>query len=279
MERFIPGPSSIVLSHHTLRYASFDERVAAAAAAGCDGVGLSLRAYRKLLDEGWSDKAMLDVLDRYEQRLVEAEALAGWAESGDRRELAAADETLVHHLADVFGVWYLQAIGPFDGTIDDAAEAFAGVCDRAAEHGLVVGIEFLPFTNVPDLTTALTIAEAAGRPNGGLCLDAWHFFRGVPDFDVLAQVPGDRIVDVQIDDGPLQPELPDYFEDCLLNRRPPGEGEFDLVRLIQTLDDIGSRAPLSIEVISTELQALPASDAARRVTEATRALVSAARAA
>ena len=41
----------------------------------------------------------------------------------------------------------------------------------------------------------------ADRANGGIVFDTWHFFRGDPDFDLLATVPGDRIYCVQIDDA------------------------------------------------------------------------------
>ena len=267
-----PGPGNpphLVLSHHSVRHASFEERVAAAAAAGFDAVGLNLRAYRQMRAAGTTDADMAEVLDRHGQRLEEVEALAGWAGSPESRARAGTAEELAHHLADTLDVRYLQAIGPYEGGLDDAAEAFAGVCDRAAEHGLVVGLEFLPFTNIPDVTTALAIVDQAGRPNGGLCVDAWHFFRGTPDWDALAAVPGARVFDLQLDDGTIVAEHPDYLEDTLSNRRLPGEGEFDLVRLLRALDDIGADAPISVEVISTELDALPPAEVAARLVEAT----------
>ena len=70
---------------------------------------------------------------------------------------------------------------------------------------------------------------------------------------------------VQLDDGPLLPEEEDYYTDCLENRRVPGEGEFDLVGILRLLDEMEVAAPISLEVISTELQALPPAQAARRI--------------
>ena len=82
---------------------------------------------------------------------------------------------------------------------------------------------------------------------------------------------------MQLNDGTIVPENPDYFEDNMANRRPPGEGEFDLVRFVRTLDHIGSRAPLAVEAISAELQSLPASEAARRLAEGTKSVLARAR--
>jgi sugar phosphate isomerase/epimerase len=265
------------LSHHSIRHAPFEERVAAAAAAGIEGVGLNIRAYRAMQAQGWTDRDMQAVLARHQQRLTEIEVVAGWAQHGDIRRRALAAEETAHHLAAVFGACYLQVIGPYDGTIDDAAEAFAGVCDRAANEGLTVGLEFLPFTNIAAITTALDIVERSDRPNGGLCVDSWHFFRGDRDWDALAGLPGGRVASVQINDGPLQPEHPDYLEDCLLHRRVPGAGEFDLTRFIRVLDSTGSTAPIAIEVISADLDRLDPSDAVLRMAEATRTLLRTAR--
>lgn len=272
-----PRTAPLVLSHHSVRHASLRERVEAASRAGFDGIGLNLASYRAWRDAGHDDSELHELLDAHGQRLLELEALAGWAGPAHRRERAAADEALAHHLADTFGPRYLQTIGPFDGTLDDAARAFAGLCDRAAAHGLTVGLEFLPFTNIADVATAAAIVQRAGRDNGGLCVDAWHFFRGTPDWHALESVPGELVADVQLNDGPLHPEHDDYLHDCLTNRRVPGDGEFDLVRFVRTLDTIGCRAPLSVEVISAALDELPPVQAATRMAEATRRTLARAR--
>jgi sugar phosphate isomerase/epimerase len=63
------------------------------------------------------------------------------------------------------------------------------------------------------------------------------------------------------------------MEDTILRRRLPGEGAFDLTGLIGTLDAIGVDAPTSVEVISTEQQARPVVEAARRAHDTTRAVL------
>ena len=140
---------------------------------------------------------------------------------------------------------YLQAIGPYEGTVAEAAEAFGALCDRAAAHGLLVGIEWLPYTNIATAADAQAIVEAAGRPNGGYCADIWHHRRGADDESLIRALPGDRVFAVQMNDGPRQPQLDDYKQDCLANRVPPGEGEFDCVGFVRLLTGDRRRAPRS----------------------------------
>jgi sugar phosphate isomerase/epimerase len=69
------------------------------------------------------------------------------------------------------------------------------------------------------------------------------------------------------------------MEDTSYRRLPPGDGEFDLVGLLRLLDDMGVSAPISVEVMSTELSALAPAEAARRVYRASEATVAHARSA
>lgn len=269
---------SFVLAHHTIPGVGFEERVRAAATAGYDGIGLNFVGYRQYRDDGLSDDDMADVLASHGQRVLEIEALRGWSAQGEAKARSDRLLDLAGHLADRFDVPYLQAIGPYEGTLDQAAASFAALCDRAAEHGMMVGLEFIPhITNIADLATARQIAEGAARPNGGVCVDAWHFHRGRADWDALAAMPANLLLCIQIDDGTLVPEDPDYLSDTLSNRRAPGHGEFELERLIQVLDQVGCTAPVSVEVMNRDMQAMSAAAVATLTLQATRETLAKAR--
>jgi sugar phosphate isomerase/epimerase len=270
-------PGAAVLSHYSLRFADPAERFGAARQAGFRAVGFGIRAFTELEQSGTSAAEVRRLADRFEVAIAEIEALRPWWGDPDEEREARAAEDAAFRMADEFGSRYVQAIGSYHGDLDDAAAAFGRLCDRAADHGLTVGIEFLPFTNIPDAATAATIVDAAGRPNGGVCLDAWHHFRGAADVGMLCDLTARRIVAVQIDDGPSVPDNDDYYTDCIENRLVPGEGEFDLIGFIRLLDDMDVSVPVSLEVISTELQALPAADAAKRIREGFLDVVRAAR--
>ncbi|HJZ01469.1 MAG TPA: sugar phosphate isomerase/epimerase family protein [Streptosporangiaceae bacterium] len=273
------GPNDLILSHFSLgRFRPFGERVRAAAEAGFAAMGLYVGDYERLRAEGARDADLRAVLDQHGLRVVEIEALRGWSATGAERAAYLQAERSAFAMSDVLGPGHhVQVIGPYTGTLDHAAEAFAGVCDRAAEHGLAAAIEFLPeMSNIPDAATAMQIVTRAGRANGGICLDCWHHFRGANDDDMLRAIPAEAIFTVQLDDGPQQRVDPDYYTDCTRHRNVPGDGEFDLAGFLRLVREMGVCLPLSVEVMSVDLQPRPAGEVARRLAEATRAVVAAA---
>jgi len=161
-------------------------------------------------------------------------------------------------------------------SLDEAAEAFALLCDLAAQHGLKAHIEFLPFGGISDLASAWAIVQAADRPNGGLTIDSWHFFRSGSSFDLLKRIPGSRVHTVQINDAPAQAQT-DLLHETMTGRLVPGEGSLDLTRFVQTLDQIGSTAPFSVEIFSTHIADAPMAQAIASWAPAARDIIGKAR--
>jgi sugar phosphate isomerase/epimerase len=137
---------------------------------------------------------------------------------------------------------------------------------------LLVHLEFLPWSKIPDLATAWKIVQEADQPNGGIALDAWHYFRGSPDHDLLRAIPGNRILSVQLGDAPAQAE-PDLMAAALHERLLPGQGELDLDALVSALRHIGAHAPFGIEVFSDPLHRRPPAEAARLAGDSLRQLL------
>jgi len=145
-----------------------------------------------------------------------------------------------------------MAAGPMG--VEQGAEAFAGVCDRAAEHGLIAYLEFVPFMSVPDAATAWAIVEEAARPDSGVMVDSWHCFRGSTSDEDLRAIPGERVLGIQLNDAPAEPMSNPVME-TLHHRLVPGEGDIDLVGHMRLLDEIGSPAPRCVEIFSDALLA------------------------
>jgi sugar phosphate isomerase/epimerase len=266
----------LVWSHFSRpRFGAFDERVAAAAVAEMKGIGLYVFEYERLRkEEGRSAADVREVLDRHGIVIADAEVLRGWwATDGPEHADCLRMEALAWEMADEFGIRYVQAIGPFACELDQAVAGFAGLCDRAAEHGLLVGIEWLPYTNIANADDARAIVEAADRPNGGYCVDIWHHTRGADDLEMITALDPARVFAIQMNDGMLSPALDDYKIDCLANRLPPGAGEFDCVGFIRTLCEMGVDAPISLEVCSTDLWDAPADVAARAAADGMRGVL------
>ncbi|MDG2028975.1 MAG: sugar phosphate isomerase/epimerase [Acidimicrobiales bacterium] len=238
----------IVLSHFTLgRHHDITNRLDAAAAAGCAAIGLYIRDYQRLLSEGTAPGELTEMLDARNLCLAEIEALRGWSDATPTDDYLEQERT-AFEMANAFECRYVQAIGP---TVDDpraAAAGFAALCDRAADHGLVVGFEFLPFTNVVDATAALRLVQDADRANGGVCVDIWHHQRGANDLALIRAIPGDRVMGIQMSDGPLTPTLDSYYDDTLRTRVPPGEGEMDVAGFVEAVQSTGTAVPWSLEV-------------------------------
>ncbi len=272
----------LVLANGCLRTPDLAARCAAAASAGFTLLGWCGREFARYRSEGWTDAAMAAVVRDHGLSLIEIETIAGFADagagtSGDparARHAGRGAREAMYAMAEVFGARYVQAVGSFTGPLeDDVVEAFARLCDEAAEHGLDVALEFVPCTNIADAGTALRIVTEAGRRNGGLCVDVWHHTRGANDPALIDAIPAERVVMIQLDDGPIVPRHPDFLTDTIANRDLPGEGEFDLTGFLGTLWHNGARAPVSVEILSDALAALPLDEAARRIAEATHRVI------
>ncbi len=183
----------------------------------------------------------------------------------------SVDDSL--RMCEQLGIVSLTAIGPRqapeDGT--DFTEPFAALCDRAADLGVQVHLEFMPMSAIPDLATAWDVVRGADRDNGGIVFDTWHFFRGVPDFDLLSTIPGERIFAVQLDDA--LPSVRGSLREDTQRRLLPGEGSFDLTRVVRALAAIGGLNWVGPEVLHPDLAAMPARDAAALAGELTRRVV------
>lgn len=244
------GAEELILSHFSLApMHPIEDRVRLAAENGFRGIGLYVGQYLELEKQGRAEGYLRELLASHGVCLAEIEVVSGLGVDGSGGDKAATFEAAAWRMADRFGCRYLQVIGPA-GEPGSASRAFGSLCDRAAEHGLVLGLEFLPFNDIFSAADALRIVEGAGRSNGGVCVDVWHHERGARDLDLLRAIPGELITGVQMNDGPIVPEIDDYYTDCLANRRAPGDGEFDLVAVIAVLRASGCAIPWSVEAPS-----------------------------
>ena len=142
---------------------------------------------------------------------------------------------------------------------DQLAEAFADLCDAVVD--VDVHLEFMPMSVVTDVSFAWEVVQTAGRENGGIVFDTWHFLRGNPAVDALADVPGDRIFTVQVNDARAEP-VGTLWEDTF-HRLLPGDGDFDLTSVMGVLESIGGLSWVGPEVFSDTLPELGATEAAR----------------
>jgi sugar phosphate isomerase/epimerase len=250
------------------------DRFPAATAGGYDYVSLSPLDVARSAEQGLSAAEIRRRADDAGLGLI-VDPVMNWhpATEASRSRFAgfSTDEAL--DMSEAVGAISITAIASSTSAapIDELIELFGSLCDRAANIGALVHLEFIPMTPIADLATAWRIVREADRQNGGILFDTWHFFRGSADYDVLATVPGDRILAVQVDDA-HQAVTGSLWEDTQ-RRLLPGAGCFDLARVLQTLALAGGLRLVGPEVISPETAAMPAAEAARVAGQRVRELV------
>ena len=172
-------------------------------------------------------------------------------------------------IADAVGARSVNAVDVFGGSWTlECHRGVRGLCRRAAEHGLLVQLEFLPWSKIPDLASAWEIVRDAGPARTA----ASRSTRGTtsapcPDAALLKTIPGQAIVGVQLSDGPARAET-DLVDATLHERLLPGDGEMDLASLLAGLRSAGSEAPFGVEVFSDALHELSGVEAATRAVDA-----------
>ena len=147
--------------------------------------------------------------------------------------------------------------------IEVLAESLASVCVRARSSGMRVNVEFIPFLGIPDLATAWAAVQLCGDPEIGIVMDTWHFFRGKPDNDLLASIPGERIGAVQVSDALADP-VGSLETDCLHHRLPAGLGSFPLGETLSTLETTGGLNDVGPEIFSDRFDQQSAATNARQ---------------
>lgn len=266
----------ILLCHGVLDTEKFTDRVEAAAAAGASAIALDMSRYRRHLSAGESDADMVAAARANGVRVEEIYSLYGSVQKENSDRTAAFADQLFR-LADLFGSRTIGSSSNLDCPTEEAGELIGQLADRAAEHGLRVGLEFVAFTSLRDVKTTCDIISASGRPNICVILDCWHFFRGVPDLEMLANVPGELISIVQLNDGYGHPRCEDPQEEVRRFREIPGEGEFDVDSLVRVLDRLNPEIRWCAEVGTDELASSTPKAAASRIVSGCRDFLQVAR--
>lgn len=253
------------------------DRLSAARAAGFSRVSLGPGDVLRAAEEGSSPA---DVGRRFGDAGLELvmDGVMNWYGTpwnASPMTAVSCDEAL--RMCESLPAFVMTAIGQpgCDLPLGAVAEEFGRLCDRAADIGVQVQLEFMPMLPIGDLASAWSIVEASARPNGGLLVDTWHFFRSGPDFSTLEKIPGDRIFGVQISDAVAEPSGPVAEE--TFYRLLPGDGELDLDRVVAELDRCGGLRWAGPEVISPVTAAMDPSEAASLAGARVRGLISAVR--
>ena len=212
----------------TLGPATLERKLYAASTAGFSAVGLSPADLKSPEERG------LQELRLSELAVAELGPITGWMDPGHTARTVALmqAEGMFATAADI-GAGLVIA-WPSDEPLDTlvVASCFADLCRAAEPFGVRVGLEFLGNSaTIRDLAAAWEIIEMAQAANGGLVIDTFHFFRGGSSITTLEELPGEKILLVQVSDAPDLPrrELADQ------HRLYPGAGALALEPLLAAI--------------------------------------------
>lgn len=250
------------------RFGDFEQRVSAAAAAGIAGVALNVHEYERVrAEEERSIDEIRSILTAHGVVVADAELARGWwAIEGDALEECRRIEAVAYEMADELEVRCLHVSGSYDCGTEQAVEGFGALCDRAAEHGLLVALEDRASGDAPG--GARAIVEASGRPNAGYCFDVWDPAVRTVDAEAIAGLDPARVLSIRVQHDLLAER--DGELACLTRPASLGEGQLDCIGTFQLLRERGVDAPISIAVPSDDLWDAPAADAAREAANAMR---------
>jgi sugar phosphate isomerase/epimerase len=254
---------------------SWSDRCAEAARVGFQGLGLWHADVSHQL-ETTTLQEMRRVFDDAGLKYLEVEFL--WEFFVPRGEPARADSDRLRRqlfeTAMAFDAHHIK-VGNIPETpcqLDRLIEEYAALCDDAAQHTAArIAYEIIPFDpNVHTLEDGLRLVTEAGRPNGGLAIDTWHMGKLRISPEELKRIPREYLAWVELSDGPVE-YMDDPLDEVINHRRLPGEGEFDLPGYIEACRAVGYDGPWGVEVLSSELRALPMEEAFKRAYETTAA--------
>lgn len=253
-----------------------EDRIEAAARAGYAGLGFWLGDLQRWRREGGDYAVLRTRLSDAGLRIVELEYLSDWFAEGGRRERSDAARAELFRAADALGARHVKVMPPFGNqgwAIGTLADRFAALCADAARHDLLMAMEMIPFSDLPDLASALDMVTRADAPNGGLLIDIWHVVRSGGAVEDVAGIPARFIKSVELCDADRTMRGP-ITEDTMCHRRLCGEGAFDLPGFLTALGQAGYDGPYGVEILSDAFRALPLDKAARRSFNTSAALFS-----
>ena len=243
-----------------------EDRIEAAARAGYAGSGFWLGDLIAWRERGHDYAALRRRLADAGQQLVELEYLSDWFAQGERRARSDVARAELFRAAAALDARHIKVMPPFlpdDPQGTDLAAEFAALCAEAAEYGVMIGLEMLPFSTLPNLQSALEMVAAADAPNGGLLIDIWHVVRSGGAVADVAQVPARFIISTELCDA-MNAMQGSITEDTMCHRKLCGEGEFDVPGFIAALASAGYEGPYGVEILSDDFRKLPLAQAAAR---------------
>lgn len=248
-----------VLSQVCSLHSDFGRDVEDYAAGQCRQIEVWLTKLETFL-ENHSLTELRELLDKHQVTLPVASFQGGLLTSqGDARTIAwehfEKRLSLCQQCSISVIVLAADIAAPLQQTdVDRAVASLQQAAELAAGYRVRVALEFQARSAfINNLQTAVAVVEDVGRANLGICLDAFHFYTGPSKYSDLQLLTSDTLFHVQLSDLADVPR--EFAADS--DRILPGDGDFDVVALIEQLRAVNYRGTVAIEVMNPRIWQIP----------------------
>jgi len=206
--------------------------------------------YLPLLSNHGTLEAARTELDRRGMRVRAVEAAAAWATGASGEAAAEAAQMAAAVEATGASLVLAACLGPTLAGVEEARRQLSLLAEPARRAGASVAVEFLPWTGIPNLAAAWDLVEPLGGEIG-LVIDTWHWLRqpGGGDLDLLAAIPPERILYLQLSDAPAAPSG-ELFDETMHQRLLPGDGAVDFGAVLACLAARGAKPFVAVEMFN-----------------------------
>ncbi len=248
----ISAPMKLCISQTCTLATPFADDIAGLADGGCHSIEVWLTKLEQHLERESVDSTKRLLADRGVELLAAAYHGGLLLSQGEARRLAFDHFQRRLELCQQFGIPTLLVAADFQRQPDQsdlgrAIVSLAQAAQWAAGFDVRLGLEFRGSDAFcTNLETALLLVEQSGEPNVGICLDAFHYHKGPSKPEDLERLTNANLAHVQLCDVPGVPR--ELMTDS--DRVFPGEGDFRLAPIVDTLKRIGYTAAVSLEVMN-----------------------------
>src|SRR5947209_1172069 len=243
------------ISQATTMPGTFVEDVAAYADAGCTAMEVWLTKLEQHL-ETHSAAATRRLLEDRAMTLAAASYQGGLLLSQGEQRRAHYDHFRRRlDLCQQFAIPTLLVVADFVEAVDATALERAVVSLKqaaqwAAGFNVRLALEFRgKATFCSSLDTALALVAECAEPNVGVCFDVFHYYTGPSKFEDLALLSRDNLAHVHMCDLAGTPRELATDADRVL----PGDGDFQLDRLLEQIQATGYDGWVSLELFNPTL--------------------------
>jgi sugar phosphate isomerase/epimerase len=242
----------------------FPDKIKATRLAGFQQMTIQPHEVLKLVSEGLSIADMKAIAADHGVQIGRLDPLCPWVPDW-RPNNFGADYAAAHDispavffdLCDKLDCKYMSLNATFPATrysTEQITGFYAAICRQAAEHGVTCDLECIPMWGVVTFEQGLEILKGSGAPNGGFVFDCTHFVRGGTSTATLKAIPAHLIHCVQVCDGYIPLRQGVTLEKECFERLWPGEGDFPIASMLDTLNQIGGLVQIGPEIFSANME-------------------------